>query len=254
MLRAGLRTVLIGLVLSAQVFAAERSEPVHRDPGTGLSYRLAGAEGQVVVCESATAEPMANWDDVASALAPCARVLTYDRLGTGASAALSGSRVRGDDVAVRLHRLLRDLHLPTPVILVGHSIGGLYAQIFARRFPREVVGVVLVDAASPLEPPGVFVPSSPPPAGTTAAAEEAGVSETMDALRHGPDFPPVPLIVLSATKHDDTTDREALWQEIQERTARLSPRGQRVVVESGHFIQRDRPEAVAAAIRSLACR
>jgi len=46
-------------------------------------------------------------------------------------------------------------HLPTqaghngPYILVGHSMGGLYWQLFADKYPIEIVGMVLVDTRPP---------------------------------------------------------------------------------------------------------
>lgn len=36
-----------------------------------------------------------------------------------------------------------------PFVLVGHSIGGLNAQVFARRFEDEVAGLVLVSSTHP---------------------------------------------------------------------------------------------------------
>jgi hypothetical protein len=58
----------------------------------------------------------------------------------------------------------------------------------------------------------------------------------------GPPFPLVPLIVLAATDHGATPEREALWRDVQVRTVALSPRGRLQVVHgSGHFIQNDRP-------------
>ena len=245
---------ILSICLASQAVAAEKPASVRRDPGSGLSFRLTGTHGPVIVFESATAEPMTSWDAVVAELASCGRRLTYDRLGSGRSARLHTPRVLAGDVAARLRRLLRDLGLSSSVILVGHSIGGLYVQAFARRFPHRVAGVVLVDATSPLEPAGVFVPTVPPARGTTAAAEEAGAAKSMETLRHAPAFPPVPLVVLAATKHDDTPEREALWQQVQERTAASSPRGTRIVVESGHFIPRERPMEVVKAIRSMACR
>jgi hypothetical protein len=105
-----------------------------------------------------------------------------------------------------------------------------------RRYPKDVAGVVLVDALSSLEPPGVFVSTEPLRPGSISAAEEAGVTRSMAALLAGQPFPAVPLIVLAATDHGDTPQREALWQEVQSRTAALSPKGRLQVVHSGHFI------------------
>lgn len=153
------------------------------------------------------------------------------------------------EVADRLALLLKGIGAAPPYVLVGHSLGGLYVQSFARRYPENVAAVILVDAASPLEPPGVFVPSVPPPAGSISAAEEAGVAASVSAMLAGPPLPPVPLVVLAATDHGDTAQREAVWRNVQARTAALSPQGRLEVADgSGHFIQTDRPRAVVEAM------
>jgi pimeloyl-ACP methyl ester carboxylesterase len=58
----------------------------------------------------------------------------YDRLGTGWSDAVelprSSNRVTED-----LHKLLSAAGAPAPYVLVGHSLGGLYARHFAKRSP-----------------------------------------------------------------------------------------------------------------------
>jgi pimeloyl-ACP methyl ester carboxylesterase len=61
----------------------------------------------------------------------------------------------------------------------------------------------------------------------------------------------LPLIVLAATDHGVTPEREALWQSVQAQTAALSPKGRLTIVRgSGHCIQTDRPQAVIAAVRA----
>lgn len=68
----------------------------------------------------------------------------YDRLGTGWSDAVelprSSTRVTDD-----LRELLGVAGVVGPCVLVGHSLGGLYARHFAKRFPDEVAGLVLAD-------------------------------------------------------------------------------------------------------------
>jgi pimeloyl-ACP methyl ester carboxylesterase len=48
-----------------------------------------------------------------------------------------------------LHRLVARAELRAPFVLVGASFGGLTAQLYADRFPRQVAGLVLVDALHP---------------------------------------------------------------------------------------------------------
>jgi pimeloyl-ACP methyl ester carboxylesterase len=50
-------------------------------------------------------------------------------------------------VTDELRELLRVADLPAPYLLVGHSLGGLYARHYAQRFPDEVAGLLLLDPA-----------------------------------------------------------------------------------------------------------
>jgi pimeloyl-ACP methyl ester carboxylesterase len=82
------------------------------------------------------------------------RVCAYDRPGTqlvdGArsrsSTVKQPTTVQGD--AADLHALLTAAGIHGPYVLVGHSLGGFIATIYARTFPDDVTGIVLVDAAS----------------------------------------------------------------------------------------------------------
>jgi pimeloyl-ACP methyl ester carboxylesterase len=221
--------------------------------GTPVAVGTAGATGPTIIFEAGQGEGIDSWKSVTGPLTPCARVIVYDRPGIGRSGPGRRTVLTAGVVASDLKLLLGKLHAVPPYILVGHSLGALYVQAFARTYPGQIAGVVLVDGSSPLEPDGVFVSSAQAKPGTAAAAEEAGVSPSMVAIRHGPNFPPVPLIVLIAADHGDTPAREKLWRDIQEHTAALSPKGQtRLVENSGHFIQLDQPQAVLNAIQTVA--
>jgi pimeloyl-ACP methyl ester carboxylesterase len=47
--------------------------------------------------------------------------------------------------AWEIHTLLSRGQVPTPVVLVGHSLGGLVTRIVARDFPDDVAGIVMID-------------------------------------------------------------------------------------------------------------
>jgi pimeloyl-ACP methyl ester carboxylesterase len=217
---------------------------------TNIAFEKLGHTGPVIVFESGLGADMRCWEEVVGPLAACGRVVLYDRPGLGCSSPRVGTRVLlANTVAEQLAALLHAINAPPPYVLVGHSLGGFYMQAFARIRPQEAAAVVLVDSASPFEPPGAFgltVPSKP---GSVMAAEEAGFAPSAAAMLAGSPFPPVPLIVLAATDHDVTPEREALWQDVQAQTAALSPKGRlRIVQDCGHSIQNHRPQVVIAAV------
>ena len=84
-----------------------------------------------------------DWEDVTPLLAGH-RTIAIDRPGFGFS---SGGYVPFPRQLEVIHKLLAKLHVRRP-ILVGHSYGGTISLGFAERYPSEVSGLVLVDAAA----------------------------------------------------------------------------------------------------------
>ena len=80
------------------------------------------------------------------------RTIAIDRPGFGYS---TGGYVPFERQLAAIHELLAKLHVVRP-ILVGHSYGGTIALGFAERYPSEVRGLVLVDAAAAGTHPGGF--------------------------------------------------------------------------------------------------
>ncbi len=78
-----------------------------------------------------------------SAEAPSA---DYDRAGSGWSDPVKLPRT-STQVTDELRELLRVAGVPAPYLLVGHSLGGLYARHYAVRFPDEVAALLLLDPA-----------------------------------------------------------------------------------------------------------
>jgi pimeloyl-ACP methyl ester carboxylesterase len=72
--------------------------------------------------------------------------IVYDRAGTGWSAPARMPRT-SSEVTDELRALLAVADVARPTVLVGHSLGGLYARHYATRFPADVAGLVLLDPA-----------------------------------------------------------------------------------------------------------
>jgi pimeloyl-ACP methyl ester carboxylesterase len=76
------------------------------------------------------------------------RSVAYDRAGLGHSD--PGPRPRdGRAIVADLAALMDALGEGEPVVLVGHSMGGLMVRVFALTHPKRVLGVVFVDAVTP---------------------------------------------------------------------------------------------------------
>src|SRR4030095_6017217 len=193
----------------------------------------------------------------------CTRTIAYSRAGYPGSDDASGARDAATIVSELRAELKRRGILP-PYILVGHSLGGLYMQYFARQFPHEVSGLVLVDSTHwnqqlqlGLQAGGesgqqrLIMFSMP-----WIVRRELNDSALAGEQVH--DSPPagnLPTIVLSRTRalHGESPERQIQAVQLQDDIAASFPAARHVTVDaSGHYIQRDRPEVVVAAARELA--
>jgi pimeloyl-ACP methyl ester carboxylesterase len=109
----------------------------------------ANSEQPVVVLEHGAFGCAADWAVVQEKLALRGlRSLAYDRAGLGHSDPGPAPR-DGRAIVADLDTLLGELSEAGPYVIVGHSMGGLMARLFALTHPDRTVGVVLVDAVTP---------------------------------------------------------------------------------------------------------
>lgn len=87
-----------------------------------------------------------NWGWVQRDLSKDYHACAYDRAGIGFSGSATGDVDAGSS-ADALAELLGALQITEPVVLVGHSYGGLIARVFADRYPARTAGLVLVDSS-----------------------------------------------------------------------------------------------------------
>lgn len=116
--------------------------------GTHRLHLDCAGDGAPVVFDAALGASSISWQYVAREVAGFARACTYDRAGFGWSDPGPMPRTAGR-ITSELHQLLNRAEVPRPVVIVGHSYGGLVARLFAATYPEEVRGIVLVDPAYP---------------------------------------------------------------------------------------------------------
>ena len=130
---------------------AERRDS-RRMPPPGRFVQLSDATVHVVVegsgppvlLDSGLGGSSLEWARVTADLAPEFTVIRYDRPGFAWSPASRCDR-RSVPAAGRIIELLSALEVEGPVILVGHSLGGVHVRAVARLAPELVGGLVLVD-------------------------------------------------------------------------------------------------------------
>ena len=112
-----------------------------------MFHRVSGQPGGLpdIVLEAGGLGSSDDWRNVEQLLARHARVLVYDRAGMGSSPA-DGKGFGATAVTDRLAALLDRLQWNQPLLLVGYSLGGLYARHFAATHPQRIAGLVLLDA------------------------------------------------------------------------------------------------------------
>jgi pimeloyl-ACP methyl ester carboxylesterase len=119
--------------------------------GTALYVQDTGATGDVtvVLAHGWTLDHTA-WDRVAAGLP--GRVVSYDHRGHGGSAPAPSGTATIEQAADDLAELISDRVPSGPVVLVGHSMGGMATMALAERHPRlfadRIAAVALVATSS----------------------------------------------------------------------------------------------------------
>jgi pimeloyl-ACP methyl ester carboxylesterase len=232
----------------APVATAAKSAPGASEPR--IAYRVLGTGKPVIVMISGLGDGMATFNSVASDLAESATVIIYDRAGYGASEAVSGPK---DAVAaeVELSRLLSQAGVDGPFVLVGHSLGGLFAEYFAAKHPNRILALVLEESrpapyADACEAAGLPM-CTPTPAMVVSAlagvrAEVDGMAATVAQVKAVGSVSGKPVLILSRPMAPGATPTDDLWAKAQKDLAARYPGSQHIVASGGthniHLTQR----------------
>jgi pimeloyl-ACP methyl ester carboxylesterase len=243
-----------------------------------INLVCAGTGSPTVVFTPGAGAPASSWKLVQPEVARRTRTCAWDRAGFGSSDP-SPARQTAAETTRDLARALAAAKVAGPVVLVGHSIGAYETLLLADRLGRRLAGIVLVDPSLPDmfritgdDPARVMAPiaaplracaaalraGTPPAPGPRACTgplakldtalsflDSAGDS-AREVVNPNRDYGAVPLVVLTAGP------RRALltpWDFGHDQLAALSTAGvNRYVPDSGHMMQRQRPDAIVAAV------
>ena len=153
----GIAVVLVvGVAIAFLLNLRREGDLLERFPPPGKMVDIGGRRLHLQ-CRGADTKPVVVFENGAFAttvwyraafdeVAKIARVCMYDRAGLGWSDPVPAPRSLGARVD-DLHALLEKAHESPPYILVGHSMGGLLARIYTKKFPNDVAGLVLIESS-----------------------------------------------------------------------------------------------------------
>jgi pimeloyl-ACP methyl ester carboxylesterase len=246
---------VLPLTLWACASAPATPEPAHDIRGNGRP---------TVVLASGFAMPRSTWKAVADNLSQDFTVFTFDRPGYGRQP--DTDRPRDPcTIATETRQALRSAGLLPPYLLVGHSLGGLHQYAFARLYPQEVSGLVLLDPTHPSHW-ATLQASQPMLAkalkGMVALRLEQALrnefrqqAQCLEPLVATAAPAPPGRLLFSRRYREIEKDFSPAVQQLQEDWKTLTGGAAASLLwDSGHHIQTERPDAIANAVRALAGR
>jgi pimeloyl-ACP methyl ester carboxylesterase len=200
--------------------------------GYRLQARLKGTGNPVVVIETGFTGGIPLYWQLQNRIAEHTRTLVYERAGLGRSDPGPQPRT-AEQIARDLHSLLAALDIRPPIVLVGHSAGGLFVRVFAHDYPAEVAAMVFIDPATEASyermrqsSPQVWQ-SMETKLPTGLRRQWAALPASLDEARSAWPLPPIPYVMITATKSlgewglKSREDMEAWFTEHQALLSRL---------------------------------
>jgi pimeloyl-ACP methyl ester carboxylesterase len=232
--------------------------------GTSLHLHCVGHGTPTVVIDNGHGADGGSWGLVLGDFGRTTRTCVYDRLGIGFSSGPAPRHHTNRQMADELQALLQRAAIPGPYVLVAHSMGGVNVRLLQAEHPDEVVGMVLVDVTTEDEPPV----KNADEIRALMQDDVEGIDydtmlASMEDLRRSAarSLGDMPLVVLSANGKEPLPPQFALeeepefrrqWLAGHERVSHLSTNSAHVIADhSGHFIQIDAPQLVAASVAQV---
>lgn len=242
-----------------------------------ISVTVFGSGEPAVVVEPAFGGNAQSWQAIAEILGRNTTVVTYDRAAYGTSSRAMDRRTP-PEIARDLHDVLDAAAIARPVILVGHSHGGVCVRAFAGLYAGEVAGMVLADSAHEAQDQALrgtlpwrvsLLEAMMVPLLMIVSRKVRGGADRRSILREFRSMKRLtaadqalargalgdkPLIVLTRGpgKSPEAPEDWRRWHSLHEDLAGLSANSRHVVTgQPAHHIHKREPDQVADAIRDV---
>ena len=147
--------LIIGFLAVAQI--AYQSIPYIEPPGK--MYSVNGGEIHMhctgpedsskptIIIISGGTTPSFAYFDLQEKLSETIRTCTYDTAGIGWSPANDDIPYTTKNLSNELHLLLQSAKIDGPIILAGHSLGGITSLIYSAEHKEQVAGIAFIDSS-----------------------------------------------------------------------------------------------------------
>jgi len=218
-----------------------------------FEYAIKGSSSPSVIFINGAGGIMEGWSKIWGKWELENVLFSYNRLGIGKSTKPLENQT-GNIMARDLKDLLFSVKVEPPYILIGHSLGGLIAQLFAMTYPNEVIGIIFLESSTIKD---VLTTSSTKKIKSPNQYSEVNqVLTTIQQIKEIGVFPNIPIVVIAGNK---PAFRWIIPRKVKEERmnnqkelSSLSDLGRVVVAHnSGHFPQLSQPKLVINEIRGL---
>ncbi len=224
-------TRIVVLIMMAIPYGgmAQSKESLVDVGGYQLHFTIIPGKGTPILFESGGGNDGSIWQGITPTIAEIteATIICYDRAGLGKST-IDSTQIGIENEIQGLETALKQLGYNKDIILVCHSLGGFYNTIYAARHPRQVKGIVFIDANL-----ASFF--------TEEQFEQMKASlqfrNTVEAVRNNPLPPHIPVIDIVAERMFEGTPNADRWKKCHADFVSGSLNRKGIMAEeTGHYV------------------
>lgn len=149
-LAAGASTVFNALAIHHYRAVFPPQGKLYGVDGYKMHLYCTGEGSPTIILDAGLGNDSLIWANVQPTLSKTTRVCSYDRAGFGWSDLQPRPR-DAHRITDQLHALLTQAGIKGPMVLMGHSIAGLYIRDYVARYPQNLSGLIFVDGSTPLQ-------------------------------------------------------------------------------------------------------